>query len=48
MHPRLRVTLRRGVLLLALLGATLLACVGGHIPPSMFQFQNVVRYGGDG
>ena len=48
MHPRLRVTLRGGVLSLALLGATLLACVGGHIPPSMFQFQNVVRYSGDG
>lgn len=44
MSPRLRVTVRGSVLALALLGATLLACVGGHIPPSTFQFHNVVRY----
>jgi hypothetical protein len=44
MHPRLRITVRGGVLSLALLGATLLACVGGHISPSTFQFQNVVPY----
>ena len=35
----------RGVLsFLALLGAAGLACVGGHIPPTMFQFTNVVPY----
>ncbi|QRN93692.1 hypothetical protein JRI60_31535 [Archangium violaceum] len=33
----------RGILLsLALLGAVLHACVGGHIPPSTFQFTNIV------
>jgi hypothetical protein len=37
-------TARGLVLLLALLGSTLLACVGGHIPPSMFQFENIVPY----
>ncbi|HYO65855.1 MAG TPA: hypothetical protein VEU33_07225 [Archangium sp.] len=48
MNPRLRVTVRGVVLSLTLLGAALLACVGGHIPPSTFQFHNVVRYSGDG
>jgi len=37
-------TARGLVLLLALLGSTLFACVGGHIPPSMFEFENVVPY----
>jgi hypothetical protein len=32
------------LLRLAVLGAAQLACVGGHIPPSMFQFTNVVPY----
>jgi hypothetical protein len=36
------------LLLLAVLGACQLACVGGHIPPSMFQFSNVVPYTGPG
>ena len=37
----------QGILLsLVLLGASQLACVGGHIPPSMFQFANVVPYTG--
>lgn len=36
----------RVLLLLAALGAAHLACVGGHIPPSMFQFTNVVPYTG--
>ncbi len=34
------------LLLLAILGAAQLACVGGHIPPSMFEFTNVVPYTG--
>jgi hypothetical protein len=35
----------RGVLFSwVVLGALQLACVGGHIPPSMFQFENVVPY----
>lgn len=38
-----------GVLLsLVLLGASEGACVGGHIPPSMFQFKNIVPYRGNG
>ncbi|MFL5353752.1 hypothetical protein [Archangium sp.] len=36
----------RVLLLLAVLGTAHLACVGGHIPPSMFQFENVVPYTG--
>jgi hypothetical protein len=31
-------------LFLAVLGLIQLACVGGHIPPSIIQFQNVVPY----
>ena len=46
MHTRLSSTTRGVLLVLALLGACPLACVGGHIPPSMFQFQNVVPYTG--
>jgi hypothetical protein len=44
MHMRRSSTARGLVLFLALLGSTLLACVGGHIPPSMFEFENVVPY----
>jgi hypothetical protein len=44
MHMRLSFTARGVVLFLAVLGAAHLACVGGHIPPSMFQFENVVPY----
>lgn len=33
---------------LALLGLLLCTCVGGHIPPSTFQFTNVVPYTGTG
>jgi hypothetical protein len=44
MHVRLSVTARGVLLSLVLLGASQLACVGGHIPPSMFQFMNVVPY----
>jgi hypothetical protein len=32
------------VVFLALLGSAWLACVGGHILPSTFQFENVVPY----
>lgn len=32
--------------LLTILGVLLLACVGGHIPPSTFQFTQVVPYTG--
>ncbi|PTL81966.1 hypothetical protein [Vitiosangium sp. GDMCC 1.1324] len=48
MPIRLTVVARGILLSLAILGAAQLACVGGHIPPSMFQFQNVVPYSGDG
>lgn len=35
----------RGLMLfLTLLGSAQLACVGGHIPPSMFHFENIVPY----
>ena len=44
MHIRLSFTARLALLSLVLLSACQLACVGGHIPPSMFQFQNVVPY----
>ena len=44
MYVRLSVTARGLLLSLLLLGASQLACVGGHIPPSMFQFMNVVPY----
>ena len=46
MHIRLSVAARGVLLVLALLGAAQLACVGGHIPPSTFQFQNVVPHTG--
>jgi len=36
------------VLCLAVLGATQFACAGGHIPPSTFQFTNIVPYTGPG
>lgn len=48
MRIRLPVDARAVLLLLAVLGAAQLACVGGHIPPSTFQFENVVPYTGDG
>jgi hypothetical protein len=34
------------VLCLAVLGATQIACAGGHIPPSTFQFTNIVPHTG--
>jgi hypothetical protein len=34
------------VLCLAVLGAAQLACAGGHIPPSTFQFTNIVPHTG--
>jgi hypothetical protein len=46
MHKCLPVTARRVLSLLALLCTCLPACVGGHIPPSLFQFTNVVPYTG--
>ncbi|OJT19686.1 hypothetical protein BO221_35615 [Archangium sp. Cb G35] len=48
MHIRLSVAVRGISWVLSVLGAVQLACVGGHIPPSTFQFENVVRYTGDG
>jgi hypothetical protein len=48
MHIRFLVSARGISLLLAVLGTVQLACVGGHIPPSTFQFENVVRYTGNG
>ncbi|QRN94343.1 hypothetical protein JRI60_35150 [Archangium violaceum] len=44
MRMRLSLTARGVLLSWVVLGALQLACVGGHIPPSMFQFQNVVPY----
>jgi hypothetical protein len=41
---RLSLSARGALLFLAVLGAAQLACVGGHIPPSTFQFENVVPY----
>jgi hypothetical protein len=46
MHVRLSVSARGVLLSLLLLGVSQLACVGGRIPPSMFQFANVVPYSG--
>ena len=46
MHVRFSITARGLLLSLLLLGASQLACVGGRIPPSMFQFMNVVPYSG--
>ncbi len=42
MHVRSSFAARSALLLLAVLGAVQLACAGGHIPPSTFQFTNVV------
>jgi hypothetical protein len=44
MHMKQASAVRRLPCLLALLGSALLACVGGHIPPTMFQFENIVPY----
>jgi hypothetical protein len=44
MRRRLSVMTRGVSALLAVLCTCLLACVGGHIPPSMFQSTNVVPY----
>ena len=44
MHMRRSSAPRGFVLFLAVLGATQLACVGGHIPPTTFEFENVVPY----
>jgi len=35
---------RSVLLLLAILGTAQFACVGGHIPPSIFEFTNIVPY----
>ncbi|HEX5751830.1 MAG TPA: hypothetical protein VFZ09_36760 [Archangium sp.] len=35
---------RRLVVFLALFSSAWLACVGGHIPPSTFQFEKVIDY----
>jgi hypothetical protein len=48
MHSRRSFTARVIQLGLAVLCAYPLACVGGHIPPSTFQFTNVVPYTGPG
>ncbi len=48
MHFRLPIAARGISWLLAVLATVLLTCVGGHIPPATFQFENVVRYTGDG
>ncbi|WNG50544.1 hypothetical protein F0U60_45275 [Archangium minus] len=42
MHARRSLAARGVSLLLALLGAAWLACVGGHVPPSTFQFFSIV------
>ena len=46
MHIRPSFSRRVVLLLLAAFGSCQLSCVGGHIPPSMFQFTNVVPYSG--
>jgi len=46
MHVRSSFVARKVLLWLAVLGAVQLACVGGHIPPSTFQFTNVVPHTG--
>jgi hypothetical protein len=46
MHVRSSFAARNVSLLLAILGAVQLACAGGHIPPSTFQFTNVVPHSG--
>jgi len=46
MHIRASGAVRGVVLCLAVLGATQLACAGGHIPPSTFQFTNIVPHTG--
>jgi hypothetical protein len=48
MHIRLSATARGVLLSLVLLCASQLACVGGHLPPSLLQFTNVVPYSGPG
>jgi hypothetical protein len=44
MHMRRSFLARRLVVFLALLSSAWLACVGGHIPPSTFQFEKVIDY----
>jgi len=44
MHIRASGAVRVVVLCLAVLGAIQIACAGGHIPPSTFQFTNIVPY----
>jgi hypothetical protein len=44
MHMRRSFPARGLVVFLALLASAWLACVGGHIPPSTFQFEKVVSY----
>lgn len=48
MHNRASRAVRGVVLCLAVLGLAQLACAGGHIPPSTFQFTNIVPYTGPG
>ena len=48
MHPRHSSSAGGLVLFLVFLGSACLACVGGHIPPSTFQFTNIVPYTGPG
>ena len=48
MRIRPSFTARTVLVWLTVLGAYQLACVGGRIPPSMFQFTNVVPYSGPG
>jgi hypothetical protein len=44
MHLRPSITVRGALLALAVLCASQWACSGGHVPPSTFQFTNVVPY----
>ncbi|HYO73111.1 MAG TPA: hypothetical protein VEU33_44315 [Archangium sp.] len=46
MHIRSSFTRHVVLLVLVALGGCQIACVGGHIPPSMFQFTKVVPYTG--
>jgi hypothetical protein len=48
MHIRASGAVRGVLLCLAVLGGVQLACAGGHIPPTTFQFTNIVPYTGPG
>jgi len=48
MHVRSSFVARKVLLWLAVFSAVQLACEGGHIPPSTFQFTTIVSHTGEG